>query len=111
MMPTPKLRHYESQLHLESTIRSNLDVQMAVNAAALSQLNYKRNREAREAYHVLYPLLKPHHPSYPSTYSDAVGILHPDIFPKSVAKFVEMTGKKNSLVYNTRQASPPPKNE
>ncbi|KAF3089224.1 hypothetical protein TWF102_009716 [Orbilia oligospora] len=69
-----------------------MDIQIAVNAAALSQLNYKRNREAREAYHVLYPLLKPHHPSSPSTYSDAVGILHPDIFPKSVAKFVEMTG-------------------
>ncbi|KAF3281118.1 hypothetical protein TWF970_002290 [Orbilia oligospora] len=93
MMPTPKLHsYYESQFHMESTIRSNVDVQMAVNAAALSQLNYKRNKEAREAYHILYPLLKPHHPCYPSSYSEAVGILHPDIFPKSVAKFVEMTG-------------------
>ncbi|KAF3101488.1 hypothetical protein TWF103_007906 [Orbilia oligospora] len=93
MMPISKVESiYGSYLHSPSDIRSNMDIQIAVNAAALSQLNYKRNREAREAYHVLYPLLKPHHPSSPSTYSDAVGILHPDIFPKSVAKFVEMTG-------------------
>ncbi|KAF3313594.1 hypothetical protein TWF173_005886 [Orbilia oligospora] len=98
-MPIPKAEAggvhealYDPRLYTPSNLGSNMDIQIAVNAAALSQLNYKRNREAREAYHVLYPLLKPHHPSYPSTYSNAVGILHPDIFPKSVAKFVEMTG-------------------
>ncbi|RVD89320.1 uncharacterized protein DFL_000333 [Arthrobotrys flagrans] len=86
MLTTPRARCGNS------TIQSNIDIQIAVNVASQAQLNYKRNKKARETYHVLYPLPGPHHPGRTCKYIDMIEIPYPKMFPKSVAKFVEMSG-------------------
>ncbi|KAK6498074.1 hypothetical protein TWF506_004316 [Arthrobotrys conoides] len=76
-----------------STIQSNRDIQLTIDLASRAQLNYKRNKQAKELYHALYPIPLPQVPAGRSReYDDMIKRSFPGFFPKNVQKFVQMTG-------------------
>ncbi|KAK6334363.1 hypothetical protein TWF730_003576 [Orbilia blumenaviensis] len=83
-----------------ATVQSSIDVLIAVNLSSQSHLNYERNKEATKSFHRLYPLPAQHYPGKRCEYGDMVTMQYPVAFPKSVAKFVELSGNDVRYLLN-----------